>query len=141
MDERNISYGIGLTTGALFVFILLLGIVLGSRYDLWLLNASMEVESYDRVSDISCNSYSMGWEYSCGGKAYLKKFNGTVVIGRVYVFQPSWRNSSLVIHRAIDCETADCSVVIFKGDANKVVDAPVLKEEILYEVVRVDYRK
>ena len=141
MDERHISYGIGLATGALFIFILLLGVLLGSRYDLWLLEASMEVESYDRVSDISCNSYSMGWEYSCGGKAYLREFNGTVVIGRVYVFKPKWKEDSLVIHRAVDCDTEDCSVVVFKGDANKVADAPVLKEDILYEVVRVDYKK
>ena len=74
---------------------------------------------------------------------YYNDFNGEPIIGRIYgyeKFTPDG-NETLIIH-VLDHTWVDKKgqkLYYFKGINNQVIDLPVSKEQIKYELARIDY--
>lgn len=102
------------------------------------LSASFDVVNYDYISRVGCSSNSMGTTFHCGDILYKAEVDAVdnLTIGSIYVYQ---FGNITVVHRLVQCVDEDCNLTVFKGDNNYKAEF-VNRSDILYKVVRVEYR-
>jgi len=94
--------------------------------------------NYDRISEVGCDSDSMGLTMDCGDQVYLKYITVSDRLrpGSIYVYEDG--NTS-VVHRLVICVDTDCNMTVFKGDNNYIAEL-VDRRNITGIVTRVEYK-
>lgn len=99
-----------------------------------------EMQKYDKIDKVACTSDSMGLTIDCEDRLYSQKVakNHIFKIGSIYIYRENENKST--VHRLVGCIDNDCTQLIFKGDNNRVADPIINRNDVLYEVVMVEYR-
>lgn len=121
----------------LMLFFFLVGLLVGRYVFPMPDGVGAEIFTYQHTAIVSCETNSMYPAMSCNDRLLYRKFNGTVELGKAYMYD---RGDKLVVHRAVGCLDLDCVNVIFRGDNNSYNDTAIPKTKIQYVVVGVHYR-
>jgi hypothetical protein len=91
----------------------------------------------DHVSQVGCNSNSMGLTLPCNTVLYSDVVhpNESLRPGRIYIYQGK---NQTIVHRLVFCLDLDCNVSIFKGDNNRIGEE-VNRSQVLYRVDKAEY--